>query len=97
MVEVLKQSGAASAALERRAGNILRNDHKAQFMLKLLFKDLGLALDAAAAAAVPMPLVAVVRQLYAHAMAEGRGDADVSAIAATTAGVAGVRLDTPTA
>lgn len=97
MVEVLKQTGAASAALERRASNILRNDYTAQFMLKLLFKDLGLALDAAATAAVPMPVVGVVRQLYAHAMAEGRGDADVSAIAATTAGVAGLSLKAPTA
>jgi 3-hydroxyisobutyrate dehydrogenase len=92
MIEVLKQTGAASAVLERRGGNILKDDYTAQFMLKLLFKDLGLALDAAADAAVPMPVVGVVRQLYAHAMAQGRGNADMSAIAATTAGVAGVSL-----
>lgn len=96
MVEVLKATGAASAVLERRAPNLLKDEYKAQFMLKLLFKDLGLALDSAAAESVPMPVLGLVRQIYAQALADGRGDDDFSAIAAVAARAAKTSLKAAT-
>ncbi len=92
MIEVLKNTGGASGVLERRSPNILKGDYKAQFMLKLLFKDLGIALDSAAADTIPMPIVGLVRQIYAQAMADGRGDNDFSAVAALAEKLSGVSL-----
>ncbi|RPJ43295.1 MAG: NAD(P)-dependent oxidoreductase, partial [Deltaproteobacteria bacterium] len=48
MIEVLRNTGGASTVMERRSANIIQGDYKAQFMLKLLFKDMGIALDTAA-------------------------------------------------
>lgn len=92
MIEVLRNTGGASAVLERRSPNILKGDYKAQFMLKLLFKDLGIALDSAGTDTIPMPIVGLVRQIYAQAMADGRGDNDFSAVAALTEKLSGVSL-----
>lgn len=72
MIEVLKNTGGASAVLERRSPNILSGDYKAQFALKMLFKDLGIALDCAGVDTIPMPIVGLVRQIYAQALADGR-------------------------
>lgn len=83
MMEVMKNSGAHSRILETRGPNILKGEYKAQFMLKHLFKDMGLALDTAAAKAIPMPIAGLVRQVYAQAMADGRGEEDYSAVVAT--------------
>lgn len=83
MIEVLKNSGAHTRILETRGPNILKGEYKAQFMLKHLFKDMGLALDTAATQAIPMPIAGLVRQIYAQAMADGRGEADYSAVVET--------------
>lgn len=95
MINVIKNTGGASTVMERRSPNILKGDFSPQFMLKLLFKDLGIVLDAAADDAVPLPIVGLVRQLYAQAMAQGRGEQDFSALAASTESVAKVSLKTP--
>lgn len=83
MMEVLKNSGAHSRILETRGPNILKGEYKAQFMMKHLFKDMGLALDTAATQAIPMPIAGLVRQVYAQAMADGKGEADYSAVVET--------------
>ena len=92
MIDVLRNTGGASTVMERRSPNILRGDYKAQFMLKLLFKDLGIALDSAGADAIPMPIVGLIRQIYAQAMADGRGEQDFSAVAALAEKLSGVSL-----
>jgi 2-hydroxy-3-oxopropionate reductase len=92
MIEVLRNTGGASTVMERRSPNILKGDYKAQFMLKLLFKDLGIALDSAGVDTIPMPVVGLVRQIYAQAMADGRGDYDFSAVAALAEKLSGVSL-----
>jgi 3-hydroxyisobutyrate dehydrogenase-like beta-hydroxyacid dehydrogenase len=83
MMEVLKNSGAHSRILETRGPNILKGEYKAQFMMKHLFKDMGLALDTAATQEIPMPIAGLVRQVYAQAMADGKGEADYSAVVET--------------
>ena len=92
MINVIKNTGGASTVMERRSPNILKGDFSPQFMLKLLFKDLGVALDSAADDSVPLPIVGLVRQVYAQAMADGRGEQDFSAVAAFTENVAKVSL-----
>jgi 2-hydroxy-3-oxopropionate reductase len=83
MMEVLKNSGSHSRILETRGPNIVKGEYKAQFMMKHLFKDMGLALNTAATKAVPMPIAGLVRQIYAQAMADGRAEEDYSAVVAT--------------
>jgi len=39
-----------------------------------------------------MPIIGLIRQIYAQAMAEGRGDQDFSAIAALAEKLSGVNL-----
>jgi len=92
MLEVLKNSGSASRVLEIRGPNMVKGEYRAQFMLKLLFKDLGQALDTAAMDSVPLPIVSLARQIYAQALVDGKGDEDFSAVAATTEKLSGVRF-----
>lgn len=92
MVEALKNTGAASRILDGKSPKVLKGDYSAQFMLKLLFKDIGLALDSAGMDAIPMPIIGLVRQIYAQAMAAGRGSDDFSAIAALAEKLSGVSL-----
>jgi 2-hydroxy-3-oxopropionate reductase len=92
MIEVLRNTGGASTVMERRSPNIIKGDYKAQFMLKLLFKDLGIALDSAGVDTIPMPIVGLIRQIYAEAMADGKGDLDFSAVAALAEKLSGVSL-----
>jgi 3-hydroxyisobutyrate dehydrogenase-like beta-hydroxyacid dehydrogenase len=92
MLDVLKNSGASSRMLEIRGPNIAKGEYQAQFMLKLLFKDLGLVLEAAGMDSVPLPIVGLARQIYAQALVDGKGDQDFSAIAATAEKLSGVKF-----
>jgi len=92
MLEVLKNSGSSSRVLEIRGPNMVKGEYKAQFMLKLLLKDLGIVLDAAAGDSVPLPIVGLARQIYAQALVDGKGDEDFSAIAATAEKLSGVQF-----
>ncbi len=62
----------------------------AGFKLRLGFKDLRLAQEAAEAAAVPMPLAGVLRDRYLAALARGEGDLDWAALARIAAVQAGL-------
>jgi 3-hydroxyisobutyrate dehydrogenase-like beta-hydroxyacid dehydrogenase len=60
------------------------------FKLRLGFKDLRLAQEAAESAAVPMPLAGVLRDRFLAAMARGEGDLDWAAIGRIAAVQAGL-------
>lgn len=62
----------------------------AGFKLRLGFKDLRLAQEAAEAAAVPMPLAGVLRDRYLAALARGEGHLDWAALARIAAVQAGL-------
>jgi 3-hydroxyisobutyrate dehydrogenase-like beta-hydroxyacid dehydrogenase len=62
----------------------------AGFKLRLGFKDLRLAQEAAESAAVPMPLAGMLRDRYLAAMARGEGDLDWAALARIAAVQAGL-------
>jgi membrane-associated protease RseP (regulator of RpoE activity) len=75
-----------------RGPNVVKGEYKAQFMLKLLFKDLGLALEMAGMDGVPLPIVGLAGQIYAQALVDGKGEEDFSAIAATAEKLSGVKF-----
>ena len=62
----------------------------AGFALRLGFKDLRLAQEAAESAAVPMPLAGVLRDHYLAALARNEGDLDWAAVARIAAVQAGL-------
>ena len=62
----------------------------AGFKLKLGFKDLRLAQEAAESAAVPMPLAGVLRDRYLAALARVEGELDWAAVARIAALQAGL-------
>lgn len=92
LVEVLKHTGAASRILEVKGSNLIRGDYSAQFMLKHLFKDLGLTLTTATEDLVPLPIISLIYQTYTQAMVLGWGEADFSAISAMIEQRAGVKF-----
>jgi 3-hydroxyisobutyrate dehydrogenase-like beta-hydroxyacid dehydrogenase len=62
----------------------------AGFRLRLGFKDLRLAQEAAESAAVPMPLAGVLRDRFLAALARDEGDLDWAALARISAVQAGL-------
>jgi 3-hydroxyisobutyrate dehydrogenase len=66
-----------------------RGDWAPGFMVRLMQKDLRLALGAAAAVSVPLPTTAVVHQLFAAVEARGGGALGTQAIAQALEALAG--------
>ncbi|HLQ85397.1 MAG TPA: 3-hydroxyisobutyrate dehydrogenase [Salinisphaeraceae bacterium] len=62
------------------------NDYKPGFGVDLMYKDLGLAMDASVASRVSTPLGALARNLYAVHSAAGNGHLDFSSIIKLLAG-----------
>ncbi|MFN7997463.1 MAG: NAD(P)-dependent oxidoreductase [Bryobacteraceae bacterium] len=73
-------------------GNIIAKQkfEPAGFKLRLGFKDLRLAQEAAQNAAVPMPVAGILRDRYLDAIANGESEIDWSAIARLAARAAGL-------
>jgi len=67
-----------------------RRFEPAGFRLSLGLKDAGLALDAGQSLAVPLPLASLIRDHFLSAIANGRADADWSAVTEVAARDAGL-------
>src|SRR5260370_42425065 len=64
LVEVLQSSMARSGVLDVKAPNLLKGEYVPSFPLRLMHKDLGLALDLANQLGVPLPATAAAREIY---------------------------------
>ncbi len=92
LIEVLKFGGGQSRVLELRGPMIIEGDFSPNFMLKLLDKDMGLALESAESLGVPMPIASMIRGFYTEAIEDGKGDNDFNAIATVFERRAGVEI-----
>jgi 3-hydroxyisobutyrate dehydrogenase-like beta-hydroxyacid dehydrogenase len=82
MAEVVQASSGGSAVLERYfPKTILKNQYKPGFMLKLMCKDMGLALDTANELGVPTFAGVVAGQVLDMVKNMGKGDADFTVVA----------------
>jgi 2-hydroxy-3-oxopropionate reductase len=81
MMEVIQGSMARAALTDFKAPFIFKGDFTPYFPLKLMHKDLTLALESAYANNVPMPAAAAVKEVYGAARAQGKGDLDYAAVA----------------
>ncbi len=94
MFEIIQSSLARAALTDFKAPFIFKGDFTPYFPLKWMHKDLALAMDAAYAQGVPMPTAAAVKEVYAAARAQGKGDQDYAAVITYLEGLAGVEVRT---
>lgn len=91
MAEVVQASSGGSAVIERYfPKTIIKNQYTAGFMLKLMCKDMNLALDAAKALNVPTFAGTVAGQVLDMVNNMGKGDDDFTVIATLYQDVAGI-------
>jgi 2-hydroxy-3-oxopropionate reductase len=80
LLEVLQSSMGRSGLLDLKTPLMLKGDFKPSFPLRLMHKDLGLALDLANELGVALPTTAAVREVYSHVKGEAKEDLDYSAV-----------------
>ncbi len=94
MFEIIQSSMGRAALTDFKAPFIFKGDFTPYFPLKLMHKDLGLALEAAYAQNIPMPTAAAVKEVYGAAKAQGKGDLDYAAVVTFLEELAGVKVRT---
>jgi 3-hydroxyisobutyrate dehydrogenase len=92
MYDVLMTGRAKCGIAEMKLPNVLKNDFTPFFALKLMDKDLRLALETAEALKVPMPALAAAKQVFTACMAQGQADEDFSTIVKHHERLAGVEV-----
>jgi len=80
LLEVLQASMARSGLLDLKTPLMLKGDFKPSFPLRLMHKDLGLALDLANQLGVALPTTAAAREVYNYVKGEAQEDLDYSAV-----------------
>ena len=80
LVEVLQSSMARSGVLDVKAPNLLKGEYVPSFPLRLMHKDLGLALDLANQLGVALPATAAARETYNYVKGAAKEDLDYSAV-----------------
>jgi 3-hydroxyisobutyrate dehydrogenase-like beta-hydroxyacid dehydrogenase len=80
LVEVLQSSMARSGVLDVKAPNLLKGEYVPSFPLRLMHKDLGLALDLANQLGVALPATAAARETYSYVKGAAKEDLDYSAV-----------------
>ncbi len=79
LMPLINASMVRSGVVEYKAPFVLKRDFSPNFPLRLMLKDLRLALDAAKEARVKLPAVETVEEIYDMAAEEGQADLDYAA------------------
>jgi 3-hydroxyisobutyrate dehydrogenase len=90
--DVLMTGRAKCGIAEMKLPNVLKGDFQPFFALKLMDKDLRLALETAEALKVPMPALAAAKQVFTACMAQGQAEEDFSTIVKHHERLAGVEV-----
>jgi 3-hydroxyisobutyrate dehydrogenase-like beta-hydroxyacid dehydrogenase len=80
LVEVLQSSMARSGVLDVKAPNLLKGEYKPSFPLRLMHKDMRLALELANQVKVELPATAAAYKMYSKVKDEAKEDLDYSAV-----------------
>jgi len=80
LVEVMQSTMARSGVLDVKAPNLLKGEYVPSFPLRLMHKDLGLALDLANQIGVALPATAAARETYSYVKGAAKEDLDYSAV-----------------
>ena len=81
LVEVMQSSMARAPVLDVKAPMLLKREFPPSFPLRLMHKDMGLAMDLAKELGVAMPAGAAAFKAYSSVKAAATGDVDYAAIA----------------
>ena len=80
LLEVMQSSMARSGVLDVKAPVMLKADYTPSFPLRLMHKDLSLALDLGNQIGVPLPAAAAAREVYNAVRGSAREDLDYAAV-----------------
>jgi 3-hydroxyisobutyrate dehydrogenase-like beta-hydroxyacid dehydrogenase len=80
LVEVMQSSMARAAVLDVKAPLLLKGEYPPSFPLRLMHKDLGLALDLANQIGVALPATAAAREIYSSVKGSAKEDLDYAAV-----------------
>jgi 3-hydroxyisobutyrate dehydrogenase len=80
VLDMMLESALGSPFLRMKQQLFLENDFPAAFALRLMHKDIGLALDVAGQTGTPLPAASAANTVYSAAKESGKGDMDVSAV-----------------
>ena len=80
LIEVMQSSMARSGVLDIKAPLMVTGDFKPSFPLRLMHKDLGLALDLANQLGVALPATAAAREVYNYVKGTSPNDLDYSGV-----------------
>lgn len=80
LVEVMQSSMARSGVLDVKAPMLLKGDYTPSFPLRLMHKDMGLALDLANQLGTPLPATAAARETYSGVKGAVEEDVDYAAV-----------------
>ena len=80
LVEVMQSTMARSPVLDVKAPMLLKGDYAPSFPLRLMHKDLGLALDLANQLGVALPATAAARETYNYVKGAAKEDVDYAAV-----------------
>ena len=81
LVEVMQSSMARAPVLDVKAPLILEKKYAPSFPLRLMHKDMGLALELGNQTGVPLPASAAAREVYNYVLGAAKEDLDYAAIA----------------
>lgn len=81
LIEVLQSSMARAGVMDVKAPNMLKNEYPASFPLRLMHKDMRLALELARQEGVDLPAAAASFATYSAVKDASKDDADYSAVA----------------
>jgi 3-hydroxyisobutyrate dehydrogenase-like beta-hydroxyacid dehydrogenase len=79
LLPLIQASMVHSGVVEYKAPFVMRRDFSPNFPLRLMYKDLRLALEAAKEARVKLPGLETVEEIYEVAAEDGHGDLDYAA------------------
>jgi 3-hydroxyisobutyrate dehydrogenase-like beta-hydroxyacid dehydrogenase len=96
-MELVNASMIRSGVSDYKAPFVLRHDFSPNFPLRLMHKDIHLALDAAREARVKLPGLETVEEIYEVATEEGSADLDYAATIELLEKWAGIERQTTTA
>src|SRR3984885_13395012 len=81
LFEVMQSSMGRSGVLDLKGANMLKGEYKPSFPLRLMHKDVGLALDLGNQLGVPLPAAAAAREVMNAVKGATTEDLDFSALA----------------
>ena len=92
LMELINASMVKSGVIEYKGPFVLKRDFSPNFPLRLMYKDIRLALDAAKEARVKLPALEVVEEVYDVAVEDGLQDEDFAATITLLEKWAGVQV-----